>query len=149
VNLARDSSSALELRQVRHEKLSVVERDERPLEARTPEEPHRSRVEHCRIFARNQDEQRGGLVEADVRQVGRCRTGREQVAAGASGRRAWLLGPLTDPRAHSPLPLALGHTRPWQTLLPACPPKLHGFLGMALKSGLSSIRLMPWAMRRC
>src|SRR6202035_4372342 len=33
--------------------------------------------------------------------------------------------------------------------LPACPPKLRGFPGMALKSGLSSIRRMPRAMRRC
>ena len=33
--------------------------------------------------------------------------------------------------------------------LPACPPKLRRFLGMALKSGLSSIKRMPRAMRRC
>ena len=39
----------------------------------------------------------------------------------------------------------------WDLLasLPACPPKLRGFPGMALKSGLSSIRRMPRAMRRC
>ncbi|MFD0554989.1 MBL fold metallo-hydrolase [Streptomyces rectiviolaceus] len=33
--------------------------------------------------------------------------------------------------------------------LPVCLPKPRGFLGMALKSGLLSIRLMPRAMRRC
>ena len=32
---------------------------------------------------------------------------------------------------------------------PACPPKLRGFPGMALKSGSSSIKRMPRAMRRC
>jgi glyoxylase-like metal-dependent hydrolase (beta-lactamase superfamily II) len=33
--------------------------------------------------------------------------------------------------------------------LPVCPPRLRAFLGMALESGLSSIRRMPRAMRRC
>ena len=32
---------------------------------------------------------------------------------------------------------------------PVCPPELRGFLGMVLKSGLSSIRRMPRAMRHC
>jgi hypothetical protein len=33
--------------------------------------------------------------------------------------------------------------------LPACPPRWHRFHGMALKSGSSSIKRMPRAMRRC
>ena len=33
--------------------------------------------------------------------------------------------------------------------LPACPPRWRRFLGMALKSGLSNIKRMPGAMRRC
>ena len=33
--------------------------------------------------------------------------------------------------------------------LPACPPRWPRFPGMALKSGLSSIKRMPRAMRRC
>lgn len=32
---------------------------------------------------------------------------------------------------------------------PACPPKLRGFPGMALRSASSSIKRMPRAMRRC
>jgi hypothetical protein len=59
--------------------------------------------------------------------------------AGAKARVARLIPP--DIAEQVPLDLP--------GLIPACPPKLRGFPGMALKSGLSSIRRMPRAMRRC
>ena len=34
-------------------------------------------------------------------------------------------------------------------IIPVCLPELRGFLGMGPESGLSSIRRMPRAMRRC
>ena len=60
---ARDSSSArFELRQAREAELRVRQRDEAPLEAGAPDEPHGRRVQLLRIFASDEDEERGGLV---------------------------------------------------------------------------------------
>jgi hypothetical protein len=69
------------LRQAREEELRVVECDEGSLEACAAEESHGSCFESFRIFARDQDEERGRLVEPDVRGVGCCHARRQQVAA--------------------------------------------------------------------
>jgi hypothetical protein len=52
--------------------LGVRERDERALEARAAQEPHRCRIELRRALTRDQDEQSRSIVEVDVRQVRRC-----------------------------------------------------------------------------
>ena len=53
--------------------------------------------------------------------------------------------------SHRRLPPASPSRYRWtcSASLPACPPRWRRFLGMALKSGLSSIKRMPRAMRRC
>jgi hypothetical protein len=71
----------LELRQARDQELRVVERDERSLEARPAQEPHRRRIELLRILARDQDEQRGRLVEADVGEIRGRHPSSEQVTS--------------------------------------------------------------------
>jgi hypothetical protein len=76
--------AALELREAGEQELRVRERDERALEARSPEEAHRCRVEPPGILAGDQDEQRGGLVEVDAWKARSRRTGCDEVTAGES-----------------------------------------------------------------
>jgi hypothetical protein len=57
----------LELRETRHEKPRIVERDEGALEARAPQEANRSRVKLFWILDGDQVEQGRCLVEPDVR----------------------------------------------------------------------------------
>ena len=72
----------LELRQACREELRVVERDERVLQARAPQEPHRRCVEFRGVLARDQDENRRRFFGADVRQIASRDARRQKIAAG-------------------------------------------------------------------
>ncbi len=61
---------------------------------------------------------------------------------GISCRAGWM-------RSHRPPASPSRYRWTCSASLPACPPRRRRFLGMALKSGLSSIKHMPRAMRRC
>jgi hypothetical protein len=65
----------LELREAGYEQLDISERDEGPLQTRAPEEPHRGRLQSLGILTGDQHEQRGRLVETDVREL---RSGRSR-----------------------------------------------------------------------
>jgi hypothetical protein len=63
---SRVSVRPVELPQARRQELGVRERDERSLETCAPEEAHRGTFELLRLQARNEDKERGSLVQLDV-----------------------------------------------------------------------------------
>lgn len=72
----------LKLRQASHEELRIVERDERPLEARAAEEAHGCCIQPAGILAGDQHKQCSRFFQAHVRQIPCRHASRQQVAAG-------------------------------------------------------------------
>jgi len=91
---ARLRVRAPELRQTGCQPLRIVERDERPLEARPPQEPHCGGVEPFGVAAGDQSQQRSGFVEVDVTELGGRGARGKQVAAGNGTAKAGERGSL-------------------------------------------------------